>query len=422
MTERVRISELHTFRGKFPVVDTFEHVDTELLYEGDSKPFHLTLAIAEIGRTSVNGLLYDEELVSRIEEQLKQGAGGIRGHIPDGQEDSAYPYDEVNWIGAQREGNLLWAKAYVPPGPNREDIRRKMATGGKVGTSIYGKAVKELAAVAGSSRAWRAKSFELESLDLAPAKRASLKMGGEFAITREIEEGNHPMPTDDNTSGGSNTTPVREISSINDVPQAIREQIIKQAQIEADASRVRELESQVNEMRQYASIIAEIRTTLGKDTDIVSTFNEYHEQMTKLAEMLGIPYTNITLRVEEMHEQVAEMAKRDFESAVSAQVAELTNWRTNSEAASKKVDTFRKSMRRAVISELGAERSPEKIAEVSKKLWDEEYGVMSQSLIAELGGPAAVIGGKKPEPTGKVTVSDEELTELGSRYLPNKGK
>src|SRR5882724_11905602 len=124
MPDRVTIAEiqLQPLKGDFPDVPTYPHVDTDLLYEGDASPFHVTLPIAEIGRVSDSGLDYDNELVTTIAEQMSSGIGGIRGHIPDEALSTAYPVDDVHWIGHLQQGKTLWAKGYVPPGITREDI------------------------------------------------------------------------------------------------------------------------------------------------------------------------------------------------------------------------------------------------------------------------------------------------------------
>lgn len=426
MPERIRIAEIHRFSGQIPAVDTWDHVDTAMLYEGDSAPFHLTLKIAEEERVSANGLLYDKELVDVIETQLKEGTGGIRGHIREGDEDSAYPYDEVNWIGTIREGKSLWAKGYIPPGKNREDIRRKKAVGGRVGTSIYGNAVREMVVTETGRRVWRAKKFELESLDLAPAKRASLRVGGEFAITREMQM---------RSESEDQMDPI-QITSLSDVPQSLREQIareaIRQADLEGKAQRLAELEQEVPELRQqvaeaatYKTLVTEIRATIGKDTDTLAVITEYHTQITKLAEMLGVPFTNIVVKVEEFHEQIAEIKRGAFSGQVGQVIAELTkpmDGVTKDEHKTKR-DKFRANFQNRVVTEMAAvddaERTPERIKETATKLWDEEYSLFSEALVREFAGPNALI---PPSTTNTIASTggptDAELAARGQRFVP----
>lgn len=388
--ERTRIHEIkfHVLKGVFPTVETYEHVDTNLLYQGDSDPFHITLPIAEIGRVSQNGLDYDKELVESIAEQLQQGGEGIRGHIPTSELDTAFPIADVYWIGHRMEGNLLWAKGYIPPGDNREDIRRRMAVNGTLGTSIFGSAIKETVDKQKGRSVWKARNFVLEQVDLAHSKRASLSMNRGFTITREmVTEGEMPP----------------EITTIADVPEPIREQIIRDYEAQGKAERVAELEQklklaeqQVAEAASWKSIVAEIRSTIGKDTDTVQIIAEYHNQITKLAEMLGVPFSNITVKVEEMHEQVAEMKEAAFEGAVVAEVEKRTDWKITNPKAQDQVKAFRNSFKKAILAEMGDERAAERIAETATTLWDSEFGLIAQGLLTTLGGPSAAIGGKLP--------------------------
>ncbi len=395
--ERISESKLHSFKGKFPDVPTYPHVDTELLYQGDAAPFHITLAIAKVGEISGNGLVYDEELVTAIESQLP-GLGGIRGHQREDDLSYGFPFDAVDWIGSVRVGETLWAKGYVPPSDTREDIRRRMARGAGIGTSVFGDALRETL----NGGKWRAKEFKLDSLDLGKPGRVARRVGsGAFKITSEFME-------EDNSMGDTNIT-------LNDVPQSVREQIVREAQVHADAARVGELntriselqnektqlETQVTEAKQqvaeaatYKTICTEIQATIGKDTDTVQIVTEYHLMATKLAELMGVPYTNITVKIQEMHESLAEFKTKAFEGSVDAKISELTNWNVTKDENKVKVANFRKGLKRAVLSELKGATEDEKVTETLKTLWADEYQSLGESLVKEFGGPSAIVGGK----------------------------
>jgi hypothetical protein len=185
----VREIRIHEMSGKYPTVDTYPSVDTGLLTQGDANPFYLVLPIARSGETSSNHLDYDEALVESVAEQL-QGLGGIRGHIPEDQASTAFPIEDVDWVGHLRQGNTLWAKGYIPPGETREYIRRIKARNGKLSTSIYGTGLVGETSKGGR----RLIDFSLQQVDLAPAKKASLKLGGDFAIVSEMTNGEQTMP------------------------------------------------------------------------------------------------------------------------------------------------------------------------------------------------------------------------------------
>lgn len=395
--ERVKFIEMrvHEFAGEFPDVPTYLNVDTDLLYENDPKPFHITLLIAEEGRISTNELMYDAELVGEIERGLQACAEGIGGHTSS----SDMPVAEAFWIGHVRESGKLWAKAYIPPGERREDIRRKKATHGQIGTSILGSAIRE---TDGKGKYWRAREFELDRLDLAPVKHQSLKKNGAFVITAEtendaIEEGN-PMPDETITKKAV----IAELTT-GDIPQAIREQIIQEAKVVADAGRVAELESElakkdaeIQELASWREIVGEIRTTLGAkdDADTLAVVSEMHRQMTAIAETMGLPYAGISVSVHEMHEKIGEFEKAEFVRQVGETVAELTNWNATSDKGKSKLASLRGMMEKRIVSELGAERDPEKVKETAQTIYDSEFQDIAESVRDSLAGPAGFVSGK----------------------------
>ena len=78
MTDIVREYSVSTFRGKPEDVPIAEGVDMDALRLTDADPLFVSLPIVpEIGKVSKNGLLYDEELVTSIAEQIKIG----RAHV-----------------------------------------------------------------------------------------------------------------------------------------------------------------------------------------------------------------------------------------------------------------------------------------------------------------------------------------------------
>jgi hypothetical protein len=299
----------------------------------------------------------------------------------------------------------------------REFIRIKMAQNGRIRTSLYGSAIRET--VSTPAGRWRAKDFELEQLDLAPPKRAAHKVGdGKFTITREMAAEENDMP---------------EITSIADVPQAIREQIIAQAEGSANAERVKELEQQLQtqattnaqrvreleqqaqthettiaELKKSATVVAEIYTVLGEDADVVTVVREMHTTLTALANQLGVKFADVSVRVSEMHEQVAEMRQQAFDRVVDDQIAELTNWAVRDEIGKQRVVSFRKTLRRAALAELVDKRDEKTIAETVKKLWDEEFQTLGEAVVKELAGPGAIVPQSRQQPTGSNGLNLEE--------------
>ena len=418
--KRQKVHEVreHTFDGNYPEVDTYPHVDTDLLYQGDSAPFHITLPIAQVGRVSGNGLLYDEELVSSIAEQLSTGIGGGRGHIKDEDVSTAFPLDEVNWIGHKQVGETLWAKGYIPPGPNRDDLRRKKATKGTVATSIYGDAIHEIAVVPSGTivaesnkgkKTWRARNFDLEKLDLAPAKRASLRIPQNgMKVTSEME----------NSEEGEMPTPegVAEMTVAN-VPPNVREQIIKQYETEGKVSRVAELEQQVKEMATYKTVYGEISSTLGKDVTpekIAEIVKGYHTQMTQMAETLGVDSANVSVTVRQYHETVKELKQKDFTNSLTGKVTELTNWKNIRQDDQPKVAAFRNSLQSAIVAEMAGKQDAAAIPEAAIKVWEGGFKLVAETLVKALGGGSAIVGGQNNQ---TVSEMDKYRTEEGLKEL-----
>lgn len=323
----------HTFKGAFPDVPTYEQVDMALLVKDDPDPFFVVLPVARVGETSANGLLYDEELVSEIEAQLP-GIGGIRGHNMD---QTAFPVEAHDVVGHVRDGDTLWAKLYVPPGESREDMRRRKARGGKVGTSILGKFAKRVALAGG--KAWRAQGLKLESLDLGPITRTALNLGGAFAVVSELET----PETDTVEDGDMDREQFLSELTAADVPQAVRETIIREHQAAANT------EDTLAEMRQS---VTERDAVIAELTDKMKTY-----------------------------ERAAFVARLD------GQIAEMV-----------KVATLRPIVKRAVLATLDDDADDDTAAQkLAEYLDSDEYKPLAQAMVAELAGPRALVGNKPTE-------------------------
>lgn len=245
MDNLIREYSVGEFRGNYPDVPIAEGVNLEELKETDATPFFVTLPVVpEVGAISKNGLLYDDALVSSIEKQINdKKPGGIFGHLKDEERSTAFPLPSGMWVGARREGNTLWAKAYIPPGEARSYIRQLKAVGGQIATSIYG-----------DSGGWekvkdgvkRPKNFKLESLDFAPPERAALGVGSTPIVTSELEQ---PNPGKDDDMERSQF--LAELRA-DDVPQTVREQILSglKATVTELETKNAALELAVNEFRQ----------------------------------------------------------------------------------------------------------------------------------------------------------------------------
>ena len=238
MNETIQEFVVSEFRGNFPDIPIAPGVDLAELKALDSDPVFVTLAVVpKVGMVSKNGLLYDEALVSSVEQQINQKRpGGIFGHLKDEDRGTAFPLPEGMWLGAKREGDQLWAKAYIPPGAAREHIKRLKAVGGQISTSIYGKGSYEATEKAGVRRLT---NFDLESLDFAPPQRAALGHGMTPIVTSEME-----TPMDRNQL-------ISELT-VDDIPARLRDALVAEyrQQVSDRDTLITSLQSTVAEYRR----------------------------------------------------------------------------------------------------------------------------------------------------------------------------
>jgi hypothetical protein len=194
--------------------------------------------IPQIGATSRNGLLYDDELAAAIVAQINdKRPDGIWGHLKEEDRSTAFPEPAATWIGAIRDGNTVWAKALIS-GPAKARIKRLKATGSQIATSIYGKGDYEPV----SAGVRRLRNFDLESLDFAPPARAALRNGTQPLVTAELEQ---ETPEMDKQQIISELT-------VADIPAPLRELIVaelRQAVSDRDTL-VSELQTSVAEYRR----------------------------------------------------------------------------------------------------------------------------------------------------------------------------
>ncbi|RMH11472.1 MAG: hypothetical protein D6698_16360 [Gammaproteobacteria bacterium] len=170
---RFSLDTISEFAGNVPVVPLAEGVDLELLTRGDDDPMFVTLPVAEAETLSENKRYYDETFVRELERQiLDKRPVAHMGHLRDEDRATAHPLPAGYWVGAARQNKTLWAKAYIPPGAVKEDMRRQKAINGKVGTSVYGTARHEWDA---GLNAYRVKDFVLETIDFGPPERIGVR-------------------------------------------------------------------------------------------------------------------------------------------------------------------------------------------------------------------------------------------------------
>jgi septal ring factor EnvC (AmiA/AmiB activator) len=182
-------------------------------------------------------------------------------------------------------------------------------------------------------------------LDLAPADRAALKLGGQFNITAQMEKESNDKEIDE--------MPTKEEIlaelTVDDIPKALRDQIVK------ETTEIADTETQIAELKQQIADKDQIIGTLQDD--------------------------------------LKARQAQEFEATLDAQVAELVDWQVEGDEAKGKVAAFQRTVRTRILSELGEERDTDKLAEAVKVAW-EDMQPLAEMIRDALAGPPARVSGK----------------------------
>jgi hypothetical protein len=307
-SDTISVREL---RGDYPDVPFAAGVDREALTAGDDDPMFLTLPIGQAGATSGNGRHYDEEWIRELERQTVEGRPvGTMGHIAPGDRATAFPPEAIHWVGAARQGELLWGKGYVPPGPARERIRRYKATGAKIATSIdaFAEGVYDAAL-----KAYRmaAKSLRLNQIDIAPADRAGIPaLATVPVITTEMADGGEDDKGEMTMTDRVQVIREMTVEDADLLPKPVREAVLAAAPVPAEVG-----------------VVQEIRQAMGLDEkgDVLAAVREMQQQ--REAERLAAIERRITelageVKVEDVRGMVVELVKlRNPQTAGEAEAA-----------------------------------------------------------------------------------------------------
>lgn len=395
-------------------ITMYPEVNLEKLKINDPTPYFLTREIARVGEISGNGLSYDEELVQRIGDQLR-GKSGIRGHIKKDDEDSAFPVPHIYWVGHKRIGESLYAMGYVPPGETRDDLIVRDATGGTIGTSIWGKAkpvaVRELKSKS-NKRVWRAQDFRLDQVDLASPSSASLQLDEAFELT--IGEMLH-----------GEDDPVPDEITINDVPQRVREMIIEQAQGAASTQRVAELQAELSaaaervaELEQSHQIVTALAEQGGVEPgQIVTTVAEMRTVLQGITGHIEVEsVSEIPTRIQEMVTRINDFARKEREATIQGRVSEMTkDWQV-SKKGQERLEKMNLTFSKRVLSELTLDADEDRIKETVNTIWDEEFKDQAETIRETLAGPPAAFG----RSNGDKKYSDKYVSEEGRSTMNDK--
>lgn len=353
------------FRGTPPSVPVRKEINIDELTQGDDDPFFITLKISEVGATSGNGLVHDDPLGETLSRQInEQAAHGIAGHLKDEDRSTAFPMPAVYWLGATRANGATWAKGYIPKTAVkvREHFRIQKATGGKAATSIYGPGTRET--LDKQKKTWRLSDFKLEQLDLAPFERAALPLEGDFVVTAQMEQEEVDM---------DRTQVIAELTAndVKDLPEAVISAIVKQYQEkEGEQALTKELQGKVDAGQA---------------------------------------------RIAELEQQLEKVQVAEFGQALDNLVAETIKIDAKSETGKKRVVSLQALVRRTIVAELAGKKDLDAAkAAIAEYTSSDEYKQLAGAVVAELAGPAALIG--QMETGGKLDTSPEALDKARGNW------
>lgn len=265
-TDILAISEL---RGSYPNVPIAADVDYAALTANDPDPTFLTLPIGKANVKSGNNRYYDDAFVTELMRQtLANRPIGLMGHLSDAERATAFPKESLHWVGAVRDGDLIWGKAYVI-GEARERVRRYRASGKSIATSIDAHATGNWDE---SLKAYRmdAATLRLNQIDLAPADRAGI---GDLArvpmLTTEMQdEVVDNVPQEIHMPDKLEIIQELKREDARLLPDEVRAAILETVQAPPEVAQVQELRAAlgVDDKANLAQIVTEMRTQRDEQT------------------------------------------------------------------------------------------------------------------------------------------------------------
>lgn len=383
-------AELH--KG-YPEVPTVNGIDIDELTATDRKnnikPTFLTLPIAKVGVVGrgvydfgnrVLPLAYDETLVNEIQNGvLNQRPGGVMGHPDKHTMDTAFPMDQVIWVGAKRVGDTLWGKAYVRDPAVAQFVHDRKSVRGKVATSILGKGDM----IAGETAAHFAPgSFKLRRIDLAPPDQASLDLGGDFMVTAEMADETRSYK--DKQKMASREDMVTVLAGLS--PEDILPLLGEHAQAVAD------LVAAKNQKRIVPTNVAEM--AMSADTTIRAMETQRVERERQIAEMTTL---------------LKSYRDREFNTALQALVDSKIDWTTKSERDKQVVASVREQLRSKVVAELQDQRDLNRADVIIGEQMAGAFGTMLQLVRDGLSGGPAIVPGVENHQVSETDIKKKNL-------------
>lgn len=258
-TDTMMVYEL---RGHYPNVPIDPSVDYAALVEGDTDPQFLTLPIAKVNAKSGNNRYYDEAFVTELMRQtLANKPIGLMGHLSETERATAFPKESLHWVGAIRDGDLVWGKAYLI-GEARERVRRYKASGKMLATSIDAFASGEWDESLKAHR-MSAQSLRLNQIDLAPADRAGIPdLARVPMLTTEMQDEAREGESEQENHMPDKLEIIQELKREDArlLPDEVRAAILESVETPPEVAQVQELRTAlgVDDKANLAQIVTEL--------------------------------------------------------------------------------------------------------------------------------------------------------------------
>lgn len=407
-----------------PTVATSPGLNIDKLLMGDTKPTFITLPILEVGRLSGNGLIYDEQLVSSLFEQiLTKHPGAIQGHVPIEARMFAFPIPVGIWVGARRIDNLVWGKAYLFPGEFADYVNRLDGVNKRMGTSIYGTYGEKLP-VKGMSGAYTLDYFELDTLDFAPPTHAALQFDKKFSITSETKES--VMVDEDKKDKVEDTKEEKDEKKF--VPGK-EKPVEKKPVAEMSESEVGSIVSEFIKKTEPKAVYEMLPAThqkacaemycdangmsMGKNGVIKMTAAETLDGITPV-QMEALVKTSpqfktLSESVATMQNTLAEYRKREISTNIDEATLHYLPWKVTSEKSVAVHRSLRDNMRNQIIAEMSVNKND--VSDAARKVWDNGFDKIAKVVLESVQGGNAVVGNSDKETTTFAT-ADEQLESL----------
>lgn len=410
---------LATDEPKFPNVPIAPGVDLAALTAGDLDPKFITRPLAILDEVSDNGLTYNQAIFDDVYNQiLTRRPVARQGHIAQEDKSSVFPPDAGYWIGAVIDSQVygkptVFGKAYLPPGPTRDLVLRRQATGTALSNSLWG----DVTWAQDQDGKMEPLGVRIESVDFVPEERAALQaLGGSFVVTSEMK-GTEAM--DDNDADDKKK--VDEAAQFKQkcaemTPEALHEMMTPDQRRhcaesylkECDSKKVYEMlaegqRSHIAEARMSEISVEETYKALSETArkGIVDAFCKetksklVPDEVHQIAEAAIAEMKTIKPQLTEMQDTIRGYEREKFERSVSEAIdRRFDHVIVRTDDGKKKIASLKTNLRMHVAAEMAGSTKIEDIEPATGRAYESEaFKPLAEMTLASLSGPAAVTGG-----------------------------